>query len=57
MTPDNTLNSDLADLRAEFAGSGFTFALVNIVPSDHPMGQQSSRQASPWLMVSIDRRN
>ena len=28
MTPDNTLNGDLADLRTEFAGSGFTFGSV-----------------------------
>jgi hypothetical protein len=28
MTPDNTLNGDLADLRAEFAGTGFTFGSV-----------------------------
>jgi hypothetical protein len=28
MTPDNTLNGDLADLRTEFAGSGFTFGSI-----------------------------
>jgi hypothetical protein len=28
MTPDNTLDCDLADLRTEFAGSGFTFGSV-----------------------------
>jgi hypothetical protein len=28
MTPDNTLDSDLADLHTEFAGSGFTFGSV-----------------------------
>ena len=28
MSPDETLSSDLADLRKEFAGSGFTFGSV-----------------------------
>ncbi len=28
MTPGDTLDGDLADLRTEFAGSGFTFGTV-----------------------------
>jgi hypothetical protein len=28
MTPDDTIRSDMADLRTEFAGSGFTFGSV-----------------------------
>ena len=28
MTPDNTLDGDLADLRNEFAGSGVTFGTI-----------------------------